>query len=218
MLAVIVCLLGVFAILVVAEYLGRYKILKGENQRKLVHIGVAAFVAFWPWLISWRSIQYIGLALLAGVLLNRSHYFKRFQFNKSINRETYGDVLFALAIIVCALLTKNKDYFLLAMLNLALADGLAALVGTNFGKRWRYQVYHHTKTVLGSMTFWLVSVCILGPGLLFTHNYIDFSHYIILQITIPPVLTVLENVSIMGLDDLAVPLAVIFILNLAQFK
>jgi phytol kinase len=218
MLAVIFCLVGVAALLGLADYLGKYKKLKGENQRKLTHICVAAFVAFWPWLTSWRAIQYIGLAMLAGVIINRSQKFKIFGFNKTIKRETYGDIFFALAIIACALLTKNKVFFALAMLNLSLADGLAAFIGLNFGKHWKYKVYHHTKTVIGSMAFWIASACILGTGLLFAHNSIDFSHYVFLVILLPPVLTVLENVSIMGLDDLVIPVAVVLVLRLAQMN
>lgn len=218
MLAVIVCLVGVLVLLLISEYLGRQKILKNEYQRKLVHISVAAFVASWPWLISWRSIQYIGLAMLAVVLFNRTQHSKFFGFNKNVKRETYGDVLFALSISACALLTHNKVFFALAMLNLSLADGIAAFIGTRYGKPWRYKVYHHTKTVIGSMAFWIVSACILGTGLLFAHNYVDFSHYALLVVFLPPVLMLLENVSIMGLDDFVVPVAVVLALRLAQMN
>jgi dolichol kinase len=216
MLAVIVCLAGVFALLAIAEYMARQKWLKGENLRQFVHITVGSFVAFWPWLIGWSTIQIHGTAMLAVVILNRSRRGRFFHFNKVTKRETYGDIFFALAIIACALLTTDKIFFALAILNLSLADGLAAVVGLNFGKRWRYKVYYHTKTVLGSMAFWLVSICVLGVGLLFAHNVIDFTHYALLVVFLPPLLTALENVCMLGLDDLVIPLAVLLFLRLAQ--
>lgn len=203
-------------LLLISEYLGKRKFLTGENQRKFVHVSVGTFVAFWPWLISWQAIQLIGAAMLAVVLLNRGRDGYFFRFHKATKRESYGDILFAVAIIACALLTQTKIFFALAILNLSLADGLAAVVGQTFGSRWRYKVYYHTKTVLGSMTFWLVSLCIFGAGLLFAHNLIDFTHYALLLIFLPPILTILENIFMLGMDDLVIPIAVLLALNIAQ--
>ncbi len=216
MLAVIFCLVGVAALLAVAEYLGKHKILKGENQRKFVHISVGTFVAFWPWLISWEAIQFIGLAMLLVVLLSRHQNPHLWRFNKISKRDSYGDIFFALAIIASALLTDVKIFFALAILNLALADGVAAIIGQNFGKHWRYKIYHHTKTVIGTMVFWLVSIYIMGTGLLFAHDLIGFNGYVLLVVVLPPVLTLLENISIMGLDDLLIPVVVIVALRSAQ--
>jgi dolichol kinase len=64
------------------------------------------------------------------------------------------------------------------MLHVALADGFAAIIGTKYGRAWAYKVFGQTKTIIGSMTFWVVSLCILGIGLLFAHDLIPFSHYI----------------------------------------
>src|ERR1051325_5144210 len=103
MLAIAFCLFGVFTLLLIGETLSRKKILKGENQRKFSHIAIGTFIAFWPWLISWRAIQIIAVAMLAVVLLNR-----RLIYFRSINdyrRGEYGDAFLAIAILLCALLT-----------------------------------------------------------------------------------------------------------------
>lgn len=212
MFAVIACLVGICIILAAAELLWRRKILEGEEQRKFVHISVGLFVAFWPWLISWRSIQLIGVAMLVGVLANRLH--KILHFSGNIRMDSYGDICFALAIILVASLTTVPLFFALAILHLALADGLAAVIGKNFGKDWRYKVFHQLKTVIGSMTFWFLSVCILGTGLLFANDLIPFHTYVLLVVALPPVLTVLENVTGLGLDNVVVPMAVIIALQL----
>ncbi|OVE78538.1 hypothetical protein BVY00_02540, partial [bacterium G20] len=81
----------------------------------------------------WRSMELIGLAMLLVVLLN--HRSKTIHMNGDIKRQTYGGVLFAVAIILCALLTHVKIFFALAILHLSLADGLAAVIGTAYGKR-----------------------------------------------------------------------------------
>jgi dolichol kinase len=107
-------------------------------------------------------------------------------------------------------------FFTLAILTMALADGLAAVIGQNYGSQWRYKVFHQLKTVVGSMTFWFVSTCILGAGLLYAHDVINFNHYVLLVLVLPPVLTIVENVVGLGLDNIFVPLAVIIALQIAQ--
>jgi dolichol kinase len=216
MLAVILCLAGVFGLLVIAEILWHYKILKGEDQRKFTHISVGTFAAFWPWLISWHSIQLIAVAMTIVVLINRPYQWFHIRGIKKKERETYGDLLVAPAILLITLLTTTKIFFTLAILHMSLADGLAAVVGTRYGLNWRYKVYHQVKTVVGSMAFWFVSICILAPGLLYAHDLIDYNHYLIVLLALPPVLTIVENVAGMGLDNIFVPLAVIMALQIAQ--
>lgn len=214
MLTVIACLAGVLCLLVLDEWLAKNKILKSEYRRKFVHVTVGTFVAFWPWLISWRAIQIIGLLMVVIVALNRQRQI--FKFNRNLERETYGDFFFAVAILLCALLTDTKIFFTLAILHLALADGLASIIGRRFGAPWKYKVYRQTKTVVGSMTFWIASLGILGAGILFAHNQINFTNYVALLVALPPVLTIIENASPLGLDNILVPVVVLAGLNIAQ--
>jgi dolichol kinase len=212
MLAVLFCLAGVFALLVISELLGQRKKLRGDLQRQFVHITVGCFIAFWPWLISWRSIQIIGLVMLVVVLLNRR--VKLADFYTKVNRQSYGDVFYAVAIILSASLTDEKAFFALAILIMALGDGLANVVGHRYGKNWQYHFLGHIKTVLGSMTMWLVSLSVLGVGLLFDQGVVDYSAYATVLIALPPLLVLIENAAIWGLDNLLVPAVVIAFLNL----
>jgi phytol kinase len=211
MFAAVMCLVGVGIILVIAEQLWNHKILKGEEQRKFVHIGVGIFVAFWPWLIDWKTIQVFGILMLCGVLINRFH--KSLHFDGNIRSESYGDICFPIAVTLVATVTDVKLFFAIAILHLALADGLAAVVGKNLGQKFRYQVFHQSKTVFGSMTFWFLSTCILGTGLLFANDFITFQSYVSVLFILPPILTVLENVTTYGLDNITVPLATVLILQ-----
>src|SRR5581483_4899643 len=200
--------------LLAAEALWRAKTLSGENQRKFTHISVGTFVAFWPWLLSWRTIQWVAIVMAVAVLINRHLQVLHLRGIRKDERETYGDVFLALAILMCALITSNKIIFALAILNMALADGFAAVVGTIYGKHWRYKVFHQVKSVFGSMAFWLISLCIMAVGLLFLHNSVSFAEYTVLLLALPPVLTMVENVGGLGLDNIFVPLAVILVMRL----
>lgn len=215
MLAVIACLLGLSAIVLAGEVVRRRKILKGEHQRKFVHIAAGTFMAFWPWLISWQAVQIIGLVLLAATTYN--HYvYKSLYYNGGPHRGSYGDMLLALAVVLCALLTDDKLFFTLALLQVALADGLAAVIGTDYGKKWRYKVFGYQKTVIGTMMFWFTSLFILGIGLLAVNSAVPFSGYYYLLLLLPPALTLLENAAIMGLDNIVVPVVAILALRLAS--
>ena len=214
MLAAAFCLAGVFALLIISELLSQRKKLHGDSQRQFVHITVGSFIAFWPWLISWRSIQIIGVAMLAVVLLNRRY--KLADFYTAVDRKSYGDIFYALAIVLSASLTDEPIFFAVAMLTMALGDGLANIIGQKYGKRWKYQFFNHPKTVIGSMAMWLVSISVLGIGLLFAHDVVDYSQYGTLLLLVPPALVIIENAAVWGLDNLLVPIVVILTLNLTQ--
>jgi phytol kinase len=214
MLAILACLTGIFALLVISELLGKKKILQGDLQRQFVHIAAGSFIAFWPWLISFDTIAWLGVLMLAVVLLNRRR--KLADFYTDVDRKSYGDIFYALAVIFGALIADEKIFFALAMLTMALGDGLANVIGKRYGKNWKYQFWGHSKTVIGSMTIWLVSMVILGVGLLFAQDLVDYSAYAILLLAVPPLLVIVENAAIWGLDNLVVPIVVLLALNLAK--
>ena len=172
MLAILVCLSGIFALLLISELLGRKKVMRGDPQRQFVHITAGSFIAFWPWLVSFDTIAWLGLAMLAVVLLNRRK--KLAYFYSEVGRKSYGDIFYALAVVITALIADEKSFFALAILTMAIGDGLANVVGQRYGKKWRYQILGHSKTVLGSMTVWLVSLSVLGVGLLFAQDLVDY--------------------------------------------
>ncbi|HVS79236.1 MAG TPA: hypothetical protein VHD84_03045 [Candidatus Saccharimonadales bacterium] len=215
MLAAIACLIGIFGLLVIAELLGKYKVLKGEYHRKFLHISAGSFIAFWPWLVSWGIIETFGLVALAVMLVNR--YWSLLNYRGRIGRATYGDIFLALAISAAAFLTHSNVFFMVAILEVALADGFAAVIGITYGKYWGYRVFGHSKTIIGSMVFWLSSVFILGVGLLPAHGLIPLQNYYLILLLAPPVFTIAENVSLLGLDNLVIPLLTVAILRLAQF-
>jgi phytol kinase len=214
MLALIDCIVGLAALLVLTELLGKYKLLKGEYLRKFFHITAGSFIAFWPWLISWRTIQVLAVGMLAVMVAGR--LFGVLRYHGRVRRVTYGDIFFALAILLCSFITTNNTFFALAILEVALADGLAAVVGISYGKQWGYKVFGYKKTVIGTMIFWIVSIEIITAGVLGSHNLFTYQDYYYLLLLVPPVLTILENLAVLGIDNLIIPLLTIAILRLFQ--
>jgi phytol kinase len=199
----------VFLILVASELLWASKQLRGEMARKFVHMLVGSFVAFWPFFMSWRSIQIISVAFLAVVLISRR--LQIFRAIYSVRRYSFGEPLFALGIGLCASLTHSPWVFAAAILHLSVADGIAALVGTRFGKQRRNIIFGHYKSILGTAAFWVVSFLIVTAVVL--HRGENFIGTWPIILWLPTFTALIENISTLGLDNIAVPLLVLIVLN-----
>ena len=201
-----VCLI-VLTILIAAEFGRHKKWFSNELGRKSVHITVGTFVAFWPLFLSWNYIVILSAAFI--VIIGISRYVGIFNVIHSVQRPTWGEVYFAFTVGLLAFVTQNGWVYMAALLHMALADGLAAVVGVEFGKRTSYKIFGHTKSLLGSFTFFAVSVAIISGYSI--ANDVTLMPVVFAGIAI--VATLLENISPKGIDNLTVPLWVAFALT-----
>ena len=197
----------VFCLLVGSEVYWRKHHSHGELSRKFVHITVGSFVAVWPFFLGWGEIQLLSVAFL--VVVSVSKYLKVFQAIHSVQRPTWGELFFALAVGLTTLVHQNKYLFAAALLHMSLADGLAAIVGTRYGHRSRYSVAGHAKSLVGSATFILVSLLILAAYGFVTG--VTLQPQVLLAIAFST--AAVENIGVLGLDNLLVPLLVALTLN-----
>ncbi len=206
MLLIAVCCIT-FAILCIGEIGWRKGWLKNEFGRKFVHIFVGTFVAFWPLFLTWNEIFFLSAAFV--VVITASKYFKVFQAIHSVQRPTWGEVFFAVSVGLLALLTRDGWMYMAALLHMGLADGLAAIVGTTFGKTTRYSVLGHAKSFVGSVTFFIISLSILIGYSIGTNTPIG--PFVLVGTGL--VATILENFSSRGLDNISVPVWVAIVLS-----
>ncbi|MEO7364442.1 MAG: hypothetical protein ABIV43_02950 [Candidatus Saccharimonadales bacterium] len=192
----------VFLLLASCELWWRKQNVHDELSRKFVHITVGSFVAFWPFFLSWDQIRLLSLAFVIVVLLSKR--FKLFQAIHSVQRLTYGELFFALAVGGATLITQDRYIYLAALLMMSLADGLAAVVGVRYGGKQPYTVFGHNKSLIGSATFYVVSVAIL---LAVTQTgMIALAPLELAGLALAA--TVIENIGVFGLDNLLVPMLV----------
>ena len=79
-------------------------------------------------------------------------------------------------------------------------DGLAGLIGKNFkSKSWK--IFNQKKSIIGTTTMFLTSLLILS--ILGFQNNIDFNNY---YFGIALLATLLEQISIIGVDNFSVPI------------
>lgn len=197
----------VFLILVFAEYLSRYKGVHSELTRKIVHVLVGVFVAFWPFFLSWRQIQLLSVLFLVVVLVS----IKLSIFNSihAVARNKMGEVLFAVIIGLLAFISTDQWVFAAAMLHLSLADGLAAVVGLAYGEHNSYRIMGRTKSLAGSLAFFFTSLVIMIW-------YVSFSGVqpsAVSVLWLPVAATIAENLSGEGTDNLVIPLLVALVLT-----
>lgn len=183
--------------------------LHGEFNRKFAHITIGSFVAFWPYFLSSADIKLLSAAFLIVVALSR--YFNIFKAIHSVQRPTWGEFWFALVVGGLAFVAPQHPHiYTAALLEMALADGLAAVIGTHYGNRYRYAVFGSPKSVIGTLTFFVVSCAILAGYVLMSTSVLSLP----LLLLIALIATALENFSVRGLDNLVVPLFVAGVLLL----
>lgn len=192
--------------LMTAEYGYTRKWWQGEGARKFAHIVIGLQVAVWPIFLDWFEIRLISIALTIGFIICMR--FRVFQSIVDVKRVSYGEVLFALAIGAITLVTSSPAIFAAAVLHLSVADGMAALIGTQYGRSSRYKVFGHTKSVVGSVTFLVVSVAVL-----FVYGLMTGGMPLPWLVGGALVATVLENVGIFGLDNIIVPAFIVGLLS-----
>ena len=187
-----------------------------ENARKFIHIGVCHW-----WIVTSLLVENLYYALLPTILftfLNYASY--RWQLVKSIERKSgkqdLGTVYYALSLFILVLLSWEDSYrqnaALIAVLILGYGDGLAAVVGKNWG-RYKFSVMGSNKSIAGCTTMFVIS-CIVSFIVLKIMNY-DGGIYLSIQLAM--VATLLEAFTPKGFDNLTVPISIYFLVLSPEF-
>jgi phytol kinase len=211
MIGPLIGIAGVAAILLGSEFLWRTSLFKkAETPRKLVHILTGTYIAFWPLFMDFRSIQLLSVFLFVMVYISKR--LKVFRSIHSVDRPTYGELLFPIGVLVSATFAQSGWAYMAAVLHLSIADGFAALIGVRYLRRYGYKVFGQGKTVVGTLVFYLCSLAIITATMLLDPAaYGDNVQLVILLL--PLTTTIVENFAVYGTDNLFVPIVVIMILD-----
>jgi phytol kinase len=208
MLPLVLTILAVLVLLLLNEWWWHGRT-HGEISRKFVHITVGSFVAVWPLFLSWGQIQLLSVAFVVVVAVSQK--LKIFKAIHSVQRPTWGEIYFAVAVGATAFITHSPAIYAVALLHMSLADGLAAIIGVKYGASQAYRVFGAAKSIVGSAAFFVVSLALLGVYA-WTQD-VAFLPYM-------PVLAVgamvLENAAVKGLDNLLIPVLIAWSLSLIR--
>ncbi len=217
-LGFIICLAYVFAMIGLAEGLRRRRGYSSGFTRKVIHIGVGMMSWFLPFLFTspWPFV----LACAAFMVINLLDWrYGLIGSMQSSNRSNLGTVYFPLAAAVVAVIFWDQPPLMVAaLMPLTWGDGLAPVIGAAYGRRI-YRIHTSTRTIEGSIGFFvagLISTWLalwVMPGM----PEITPAAAALPALVIMAVTTLIEAVSIWGLDNLTVTAAAIAILSLWPF-
>lgn len=197
--------LWLVAVGVATEIVRRYTTASPEITRKIVHIGAgnAIVLAWWLHTPTWMgvaaSIMFSGVALI-------SYRLPILPGINSVGRPSLGTFFYAISIGVLTALfwpIQHPEFAVIGILTMTWGDGLAALVGQAHGHH-PYQVMGCSKSWEGSFTMLLVSftVCLVVLGGTVGWGMASCAVAAIVALAAMG----LETLSILGLDNLTVPL------------
>ncbi len=201
-LSLVIIYLG--AIISLAEGINRRIGTDAEFTRKIVHIGSGnvILIAWWFNLPSWVLISASFIASLIALI---SYFFPILPSINSVGRKSLGTFFYAVSIGVLTdwFWTTQPQYTAIGILVMAWGDGMAAIIGQNFGQH-SYQIWGVKKSWEGSLTMMGVGFLITSIILFVTGESIDL--IVIVSLIVAFLVTVLEAFSKWGIDNLTVPL------------
>jgi phytol kinase len=218
LLGLLISVSYILAMIGMAELLRRKRDYSSDFTRKVIHIGVGMmswalrFLFDTPWF-------FIG-ACGAFVILNLLDW--RYGFVASMassDRSNLGTVYFPLVAAVVAYLFWDRQRLLVAaLMPLTWGDGMAPVIGRAFGHH-RYRVHQTVRSLEGSIGFfaasllwtWLALTLVGGPP------SVTAAGALLLALLVAAATTVIEAISILGLDNLTITAVAVLILSSWSF-
>lgn len=187
-----------------------------ESARKVMHIGMGVIALSFPWMLQQTWAVLLICALTIAVLLGLRHFRALRQqvggVLHDVGRQSGGDIYFLLSVAGLFVLARGDwQMYVIPLLVLTFADGLAALTGVSYGRR-RYAGAEGFKTLEGSLAFATVTFLATHlPLLLFTN--IGRAESLTIAALVALLAMLVEAISWEGLDNLLVPLSTFIALD-----
>ena len=197
-----IVLLYLFLIFLISIVFKKFYEDSKEIVRKIIHIGIGPLIPIAQFLkIDQNSaLIFTGIVSLT-VLIN--YTYKIFPTIEDVERKSYGTFFYCLSLFILISLFWNKDPYALitGFFIMTFGDGLAGLLGKSFNsKNWIF--FKQKKSLFGTSTMFLTSlivVCSIG--------YAQQKSFNLNYFTIAFLATLLEQFSILGIDNLIVPIS-----------
>lgn len=204
-----------FAFLIIfglGEAILKFFKVKAEFTRKTVHISSGILTMLFPVLIKnhWLVLILCGSFFVILIVSKIKGYLNAIH---GVDRITYGSMLFPIAVYGCYVIAEQLQswvYFLAPIQIMAISDMLAAIVGQKCQYK-PYNIFGHTKTLSGSLAFFLSAFLILLIFMLL-FSPLTSEHIIFTSIVIAFITTLVEAISHKGIDNFSIPMTVLCLL------
>ncbi len=197
-----IILFYLFSIFLISIIFKKYNKDSREIVRKIIHIGIGPLIPIAQFLKINQNSALIFTGIVSLMVLINYNY-KLFPTIEDVERKSYGTLFYCLSLFILIYLFWDKDPY--ALINgffiMTFGDGLAGLIGKNFNsKSWIF--FKQKKSLFGTMAMFLTSlivVCSIG--------YAQQKSLNLNYLTIAFFATLLEQFSVLGIDNFIVPIS-----------
>ena len=150
--------------------------------------------------IEQSAAQYFAGGMSILIVIN--YIYKLFPIIEDIDRKSFGTFFYSFSLLILISLFWEEDPLALTtgFFVMTFGDGFAGLIGKNFkSKSW--EILNQKKSIFGTTTMFLISFLVIS--ILGYKNNIDFNYY---YFGIALIATLLEQISIIGIDNFSVPI------------
>lgn len=199
-IGIVVSIVFIFFVIFISSLVSKKH---SELSRKIVHIGVCNW-----WIIVILFFDNVYLASIVPalfVVINYLSYKKDiFKSMERDDKKSLGTIYYAISCLVLTLCSflwfKNKLYAGIGLMVMGYGDGFAALIGSKY-KSVKYEIFKNKKTLLGSLTMFVVSFVVMSALALCFNQFALWNILLLSLIT-----TIIEAISPFGIDNLSVPI------------
>ena len=196
-----VILLYLFSIFFISIVFKKYNEDSREIIRKIIHIGIGPLIPIAKYL----KIDQNSALIFAGIvslMVFINYTYKLFPTIEDIERKSFGTLFYCLSLFIMIYLFWDKDPYALisGFFIMTFGDGLAGLIGKSFNsKSWIF--FKQKKSLFGTMTMFLTSLIVVSSIGYAQHNSLNLNYF-----TIAFFATLLEQFSVLGIDNFIVPI------------
>ena len=197
-----IILFYLFSIFLISIVFKKYNDGSREIVRKIIHIGIGPLIPIAQFLKINQNSALIFTGIVS-IMVFINYTYKLFPTIEDVERKSYGTLFYCLSLFILIYFFWDKDPYALisGFFIMTFGDGLAGLIGKSFNsKSWIF--FKQKKSLFGTMTMFITSlivVCSIG--------YAQQSSLNLNYFTIAFFATLLEQFSVLGIDNLIVPIS-----------
>ena len=204
-----VILLYLFSIFLISIVFKKYNEDSREIVRKIIHIGIGPLIPIAQFLKINQNSALIFTGIVSLMVFINYNY-KLFPTIEDVERKSYGTLFYCLSLFILIYLFWDKDPYALisGFFIMTFGDGLAGLIGKSFNSK-SWIIFKQKKSLYGTITMFLTSlivVCSIGYS---QQNSLNLNYF-----TIAFIATLLEQFSVLGIDNFIVPIFSALFFNL----
>jgi len=198
----IVILLYLFLIFLISIVFNRYNENSKEIVRKIIHIGIGPLIPIAQFLKIDQNTALIFTGIVS-LMVFMNYTYKLFPTIEDVERKSYGTLFYCLSLFILIYLFWDQDpYALIAgFFIMTFGDGFAGLIGKSF-KSQNWIFFKQKKSLFGTITMFITSLIVVYSIGYTQQNSFNFNY-----LTIAFFATLLEQFSILGIDNLIVPIS-----------